>query len=203
MNYCSACGARVVRKVPPGDNLERFCCPECHAIHYQNPKIIAGTLTTQGNEVLLCKRSIEPRKGFWTLPAGFMENSETLDEAARRETLEETGARIRTHQIYSLFSLPHINQVYIFLKADLIECDFTPKAESEEVRLYRPEDIPWDALAFPTVQRTLKYFVQDLAAGNMPADTRVESVLWSRNQSPSVRFIKGFNADRNSFADEL
>ena len=204
MNYCPACGARVLSKVPPGDNRERFCCTSCEAIHYQNPRIIAGTLTTEDNQILMCKRSIEPRKGFWTLPAGFMENGETLDEAARRETLEETGARVATRRIYSLFSLPHIHQVYIFLRARLLECDFKPRAESEEVRLFAPEDIPWDQIAFPTVSRTLKYFLEDLQAGTdtdnaenedesaMPVPF-VESIIWSREPSPGVKFLPDFN----------
>ena len=195
MNYCSACGEKVVLQVPPGDNRERFCCPSCNAIHYQNPRIIAGSLTTQDRGVLMCKRAIEPRKGMWTLPAGFMENGETLDEAARRETLEETGGHIGTRSIYSLFSLPHIHQVYIFLRANLIECDFQPRAESEEVRLIAPEDIPWSELAFPTVQRTLKYYLEDLERGQEPDTPRVEEIIWSGIASPSVHFSGGFRPD--------
>lgn len=198
MNYCSACGEKVVLRVPPDDNRERFCCPSCTAIHYQNPRIIAGTLTTQGEQVLMCKRSIEPRFGLWTLPAGYMENGETLDECARRETLEEAGARVDTYRIYSLFSLPHIHQVYIFLRATLVECDFKPHAESSEVALFSPDDIPWKELAFPTVERTLRYFLEDLASGTEPEAPRVEEIIWSGHPNPKVRFSDGFQELRSS-----
>ena len=115
MRFCSECGASVERKIPAGDTHERYVCTQCGAIHYTNPKIVAGTLPIWGNQVLLCQRAIEPRKGFWTLPAGFLENGETILEGAIRETREEAEAEVLDPHLYTIFSLPHISQVYVFL----------------------------------------------------------------------------------------
>ena len=114
MNYCSLCGARTEIKVPEGDSLPRSVCTACHTIHYQNPRVIAGTLPIWRDQVLLCKRAIAPRDGYWTLPAGFLENSETIAEGAARETMEEANAKVSDLQLYTVFSLPHISQVYTF-----------------------------------------------------------------------------------------
>ena len=119
MNYCSLCGAHTEIKVPEGDSLPRSVCTACHTIHYQNPRVIAGTLPIWRDQVLLCKRAIAPREGYWTLPAGFLENSETIAEGAARETMEEANAKVRDLQLYTVFSLPHIFQVYMFFRADL------------------------------------------------------------------------------------
>lgn len=116
MKFCSECGQPVIQRIPEGDSRLRFVCGHCHTIHYQNPNIVAGVLPTWGSRVLLCRRAIEPRRGYWTLPAGFMENGETLEQAARRETVEEACARVGPTSLYQLFDLPHINQVHVFLQ---------------------------------------------------------------------------------------
>jgi ADP-ribose pyrophosphatase YjhB (NUDIX family) len=144
MNYCSSCGARVETKVPEGDTFPRFVCTECHTIHYQNPRIIAGTLPVWQDQVLLCKRAIAPRHGYWTLPAGFLENSETIAAGAARETMEEANAQVSDLSLYSVFSLPHISQVYTFFKADLEGPSYSSGPESLEVELFFEQDIPWD-----------------------------------------------------------
>ena len=148
-------------KVPDGDNRERHVCDSCGVIHYVNPRIIAGTLPTYEGKVLLCRRAIEPRKGYWTLPAGFMENGETSAEAAARETIEEAEAEVNLHGLYTVFNLPHISQVYLFYRADVIDGKFGAGVESLESQLFEEQDIPWDELAFPTIHRTLKLYFED------------------------------------------
>lgn len=120
MNFCSACGASVDYIVPEDDTRERAVCSGCDTVHYQNPKVITGTLPVWGDRVLLCKRAIEPRRGYWTLPAGFLENGETAETGAARETMEEANAEVSQPTLYTVFSLPHISQVYMFFKAELI-----------------------------------------------------------------------------------
>ena len=161
MKFCSQCASPVEQRIPEGDNRLRFVCPQCQTIHYQNPRIIAGCLPVWGEQVLLCRRAIEPRRGFWTLPAGFMENGETLEQAAARETLEEACARVHGMQLYTLFDLPHINQVYMLFRAELADLDFAAGEESLEVRLFDEQQIPWSELAFPTIGRTLECFFAD------------------------------------------
>ncbi len=165
MKFCSGCGAPLMRKIPQGDNRERFVCSECEAIHYQNPKIVAGCVPEWEGRVLLCRRAIEPRHGYWTLPAGFMENDETAVEAASRETLEEANARVEILGLYTLFNLPHINQVYMLFRARLLDIDYTPGEESLDVELFDVDAIPWQELAFPTILHTLEYYQQDLQRG--------------------------------------
>jgi ADP-ribose pyrophosphatase YjhB (NUDIX family) len=161
MKYCSQCGHLLSQKIPQGDNRLRHVCDQCQAIHYQNPRIVAGCLPVWGEQVLLCRRAIQPRYGLWTLPAGFMENGETIEQAAMRETAEEACARVRNLQLYTLFDLPHINQVYMLFRAELEDLDFAAGEESLEVQLFDEVDIPWSELAFPTIGRTLEYFFAD------------------------------------------
>ena len=127
MKYCSVCGSTVEISIPAGDNRPRHICVECETIHYQNPKIVAGCLPVQGSRVLLCKRAIDPQYGKWTLPAGFMENGESLEEAAMRESIEEANASLETLRLYTVISLPHINQVYMMFLADLTDADYSPE----------------------------------------------------------------------------
>jgi ADP-ribose pyrophosphatase YjhB (NUDIX family) len=134
-------------------------------VHYQNPKLVAGCLAEWGDQVLMCRRAIEPRHGLWTLPAGFMENGETTREAALREALEEANARVEIIELYSLYDLPHISQVYCLFRARLLDLDLHPGAESLEVRLFREEEIPWDALAFASITRTLQSYFEDRRTG--------------------------------------
>jgi ADP-ribose pyrophosphatase YjhB (NUDIX family) len=155
----------VSLRVPDGDNRDRFCCDACGTIHYQNPKLVLGTVPTWGDQVLLCRRAIEPRYGFWTLPAGFMENGETTAEGAARETAEEAGAQIEMGALYSVIDVPHVDQVHLFFQARVIDLRFDPGPESLEVRLFTEADIPWDQLAFRTVEQTLRWYFEDRQAG--------------------------------------
>jgi ADP-ribose pyrophosphatase YjhB (NUDIX family) len=166
VNFCSHCGAPVRQGVPAGDDRPRHICDQCGVIHYQNPKIIAGCIPVWENQVLLCRRAIEPRKGCWTLPAGFMEQGETLAQAASREAWEEANVRVQTSDLYTLFSLPHISQVYAFFLADMVENQFFPGAESLETRMFDEADIPWEEIAFETVFRTLTHFFVDRKSGS-------------------------------------
>ncbi len=166
MKFCSHCGESVVLRVPEGDNRERFVCDNCHTIHYQNPNIVAGCIPEWEGRILLCKRAIEPRYGLWTLPAGFMENGETTEQAAMRETREEAGAIVEITNLYGLFSIPHISQVYMLYHGVLVDGDYEPGSESLECRLFDEQSIPWDKLAFPVVKETLQRYFADRKRGN-------------------------------------
>ena len=156
MKFCSTCGSpRVERVVPNGDSLVRDVCAACGTIHYQNPKVVVGCLPEWEDKVLLCKRAIEPRMGLWTLPAGFLENGETLASGAIRETLEEADARVAVGDLYAVISLPQISQVYMMFRARLLDLGFGPGPESLEVRLFDENEMPWESLAFRTIARTL------------------------------------------------
>lgn len=166
MNFCSHCGASLSFRIPPGDSLPRFICDQCGMIHYQNPRMVIGCIPEWEDKILLCRRAIEPRHGFWTLPAGFMENGETTAEAAARETLEEASARVEIGAAFSMFSLPHISQVHLLFRAKLLDLDYAAGTESLEVALFREADIPWDTLAFSSVRNTLRHFYADQRLGN-------------------------------------
>lgn len=148
-------------RVPEGDTLPRHVCNHCDAIHYQNPKIVAGCIPEWGDKILLCKRAIEPQLGKWTLPAGFMENGETVQEAAARETREEALAHVSEMALFGMFNIPHVNQVYVMFRARMPECEFGPGIESLSCELVTEAQIPWSELAFPVVDRTLKLFFED------------------------------------------
>lgn len=165
MNFCSHCGHRVEFRVPEGDSLPRHVCPSCQTIHYSNPKMVVGCIPEWEDRILLCRRAIEPKYGLWTLPAGFMENGETTAEGAARETWEEAGARIRLGELYTLYNLPHINQVYFMFRAQLTDLDFAPGVESLETKLFTENEIPWDEIAFKTVHATLRQYFEDRRAG--------------------------------------
>ena len=165
MKFCSECGAGVTLKIPDGDALYRHVCDHCHTIHYQNPKVIVGCIVEWEDRVLMCKRSIEPRHGLWTLPAGYMENGETTAQGAARETLEEANAVVEIGEIYALYNVPHINQVYVLYRAQLLDLNFGPTSESSEVKLCHEADIPRDHLAFATVRNTLQHYYADRKAG--------------------------------------
>ena len=166
MKFCSNCGNSVVKKIPEGDNRERYVCEHCHTIHYQNPRVIAGVLPIYGDQILLCRRAIEPRHGFWTLPAGFLENGESSLQGALRECHEEANALVVEPQLYALFDISYINQVYVFYRAQLAEPRFNPTFESSEVALFNEADIPWAELAFPVVELALDHFLNDRQRGD-------------------------------------
>ncbi|QIB51047.1 NUDIX hydrolase [Pseudomonas sp. OIL-1] len=182
MKFCSQCGEAVSERIPAGDNRVRFVCAHCETIHYQNPRIVAGCLVTHEHQVLLCRRAIEPRHGFWTLPAGFMENGETTEQAALRETWEEARARVEAQQLYMLFNLPHINQVYMFFRGQLADMEFAAGEESLEVRLFSESDIPWDQLAFPTISKTLRQYYTDIHTREFPV--RMLDIPWPPHRRP-------------------
>lgn len=175
MKFCSQCGATVSHKIPEGDNLPRYICDNCNAIHYQNPRVIAGCIAEWQDSILLCKRAIEPRYGLWTLPAGFMENRETTAEGAAREAMEEANARIQNISLFSVFSIPHISQVYMMYRGDLDQGFASAGQESLEVDLFREQDIPWNELAFPVMRETLKLYFADKKAGRF--DTHNGDIL--------------------------
>ncbi len=166
MKFCSECAHPIQKKIPQGDNRERSVCTQCGTIHYVNPRIIAGCLPTFEGKILLCKRAIEPRKGFWTLPAGFMEEGETLEEGAIRETVEEAGIDVSCDQLLTSISVPHISQVHVFFLANMPNASHAQStSESLDVKLFDVKDIPWQEIAFPTVKKTLKHYLDDLDAG--------------------------------------
>jgi len=171
MNFCSQCGEQVIQRIPEGDSRLRYVCEHCHTIHYQNPNIVAGSLPVWEGKVLLCRRAIEPRLGYWTLPAGFMENGESVEQAARRETVEEACATLHNLHLYTLIDVPHISQVHVFYRAELLSPDFAAGVESLDVQLFDEADIPWDELAFHTVRRTLECFFADRRKGVFPVHT--------------------------------
>jgi ADP-ribose pyrophosphatase YjhB (NUDIX family) len=165
MKYCSNCAAPVAKRIPPGDSVPRWVCDTCGEIHYQNPKLVVGAIPEWEGRLLLCRRAIEPRYGYWTLPAGFMENDETAGQAALRETLEEAGARIQLLAPFSLISVPYVNQVHLFYRAQLLDLEFKPGEESLEVALVEETQVPWKDIAFRTVGLTLKHWFADRKAG--------------------------------------
>ncbi len=165
IEHCQVCGTPVAHKVPADDNRERAVCPACGHIHYVNPLNVVGTLPVWGDQVLLCKRNIEPRKGFWTLPAGFMELGETTDEGAARETDEEAGAHIELQGLYCVLNVVTAGQVHLFYRARLLDTEFSPGPETMEARLFHQHEIPWDDLAFRTVRMTLERYYADREKG--------------------------------------
>ena len=165
MKFCSNCAAPVVKRVPPGDSVPLWVCDACGEIHYQNPKLVVGAVPEWDGRLLLCRRAIEPRYGYWTLPAGYMENDETAGQAALRETLEEAGARIELLAPFSLISVPYVNQVHLFYRARLLDLELKPGEESLEVALYEEAGVPWKEIAFRTVGLTLKHWFADRKAG--------------------------------------
>jgi ADP-ribose pyrophosphatase YjhB (NUDIX family) len=165
IKFCNSCGAAVTHRIPEGDSLERAVCDACGIVHYVNPKIVVGCLPTYGERILICKRAIEPRYGLWTLPAGFMENNESAAEGAAREALEEANAKVEIEDLYTVYSIPNISQVYMMFRARLVDPDVSPGIESLEVKLVREDEIPWDQLAFAMVKLTLEHFLADRRRG--------------------------------------
>lgn len=186
MKHCPKCGETTRAVTPEGDNRVRDVCTSCETVHYSNPKIVTGCLPvwTDGR-ILLCRRSIEPRFGLWTLPSGFMENDESLEEGALRETQEEARVECRITRLFSVFSLPHVNQVYFLFLARMKDLSFGPTPESSEVELFHLGDVPWDELAFRPVEFALREFERD------PEDPVVRSASYRRG--PGDPWILGAN----------
>jgi ADP-ribose pyrophosphatase YjhB (NUDIX family) len=161
-NFCSQCGKESIRFViPSGDTLPRHVCDSCQTIFYENPKIVVGTVTTYQDKFLLCKRAIEPQKGFWTYPAGYLENKESLEEGAHREANEEAGITIKLSRLIGTYSLTGINQIHIIYAAEMLTPDYSPGEESLEVALFSQEEIPWNELAFPVIHWALTAYIQN------------------------------------------
>lgn len=177
MKFCSHCGQPVECRIPEGDNLPRYVCTACHTIHYQNPKIVAGCIPEWEDRILLCRRAIEPRHGLWTLPAGFMENRETTQQAALRETWEEARARVEIESLFAVFSIPHISQVYMLFRGRLAAPDFAPGPESLETALFSEAEIPWEELAFPVIEMTLRRYFEDRRAHGRGTSTHLGEIV--------------------------
>ncbi|HET7793416.1 MAG TPA: NUDIX hydrolase [Rhizobacter sp.] len=163
--HCKACGSPVQYTIPADDNRERATCTVCGTVHYENPLNVVGTLPVWKDKVLLCRRNIEPRHGFWTLPAGFMELGETTEQGAIRETTEEAGARVELQGLYTLLNVVRVGQLHLFYRARLLDTDFAPGPETIEAQLFAEAEVPWDDLAFRTVRETLKCFFEDRRQG--------------------------------------
>lgn len=151
--------------------MPRHVCVRCNVIHYRNPKLVVGTLPVWEDRVLLCRRAIEPCYAKWTLPAGFMENHETVAAAALRETEEEAGARIELGEMYTVISVPHISQVHVIYRARLLDLDYAAGEETLEIGLFGEHELPWDEIAFRTIGMTLRYYFADRRAGCYPLRT--------------------------------
>ena len=165
MNYCSDCGGTISKRVPENDTAERCVCDSCHKVFYQNPTIIAGCLAEWEGKVLLCQRAIEPRIGTWTLPAGFMEIGESIEQAAVREACEETGANIKIDALYSVFYVEQTNQVYIIYRGRMLSPNIDAGDESLEVRLFERDEVPWENIFYPAIQTIVKRFFDEFAKG--------------------------------------
>lgn len=161
MAYCLQCGHQAEHKIPEGDHKPRLVCPNCHYIHYENPKVICGAIVIHEGKVLLCRRAIEPRYGYWTLPAGFMEIGETMAEGAARETVEEADAMAIYPHLYCLYDIPDIGQIYILYLTELQDGKYNVGPESLECALFEEQDIPWEEIAFEAVKRTLNHYFND------------------------------------------
>lgn len=165
MKYCSECGEKLSLLIAENDSQPRHTCTACGYVHYRNPNIIAGCIIEHNGKVLLCQRAIEPKIGAWTLPAGFMEIDESIEEAAVRETWEEANAKVEINSLYSVFHVAEMNQVYIIYRATLLNDDFSPGPESLQVKLFEPSEIPWDELFYPAINDILQRFKIDLQLG--------------------------------------
>lgn len=166
IKHCKLCGTVVAYRLPDdGDTKERAVCTGCQTVHYENPLNVVGTVPHWGDKVLLCKRNIEPRRGKWTLPAGFMELGETTAEGAARETDEEAGAQIEMQELFTLLNVARVGQVHLFYRARLLSDKFNPGFETMEARLFAQDEIPWDEIAFRTVKETLEHYFADRQAG--------------------------------------
>ncbi|MCS2611117.1 NUDIX hydrolase [Halomonas dongshanensis] len=165
--FCPRCGhSPLAHRIPAGDTHERLCCSACGYIDYDNPKVIAGAIIEEQGQLLLCQRGIPPRVGTWTLPAGFMERGESVEEAAYREVWEETGIQTDILSPYSIFSVPPTNELYIIYRARLREWTEAPGHETLAVRWFAPEEIPWEEIFYPAIRQILERYIDENAGGS-------------------------------------
>lgn len=182
--FCPQCGSGdLSRRQPDGDTHERLTCGACGYIHYENPKVIAGCIIEREGRYLLCQRGIAPRIGTWTLPAGFMENGETTEQAALREVWEETGVRAEILSPYSIFSVPRISEVYIIFRACALEITGQHGPETLAYRFFAPEDIPWDAIYYPAIRQILERYIEERQAG-------VYGIYMGNDDTGKVHFMR-------------
>ena len=177
MNFCSKCGHEISFGKIPNDEKPRFHCTNCKTIHYQNPNIVAGCLPIWQDKVLLCRRAIEPRKGFWNVPAGYLENEETVEAGAMREVWEEAMAKVSILSLHLVYSIPQFNQVYMLFLAELSEPIFDVGIESLEVKLFSESEIPWNEIAFSSSTKALEYYFEDRKKGKFT--THLDKFVWS------------------------
>lgn len=180
MKFCSSCAAPVELIVPEGDHLPRHVCTSCKTVHYLNPRIITGCVPQWQGKILLCKRAIEPRLGYWTVPAGFMENGEAVQDGAAREAVEEALARVKIGSLLSIVNVIRAHQVHITFRADLLDPDVGVGPESLEVGLYDEAEIPWSDIAFLSVEFALRRYFEDRRAGREIAHFR--DIDWQDGQ---------------------
>ena len=175
LKHCRECGSAIAYRLPDdGDTRERAICTVCHTVHYENPLNVVGTVPwwgETGEQILLCKRNIEPRRGTWTLPAGFMEHGETTSQGAARETDEEAGASIELQDLFTVMNVVRVGQVHLFYRARLLSTHFNPGHETMEARLFTEDEIPWDEIAFRTVRDTLERSFDDRRRGHWGVHT--------------------------------
>jgi ADP-ribose pyrophosphatase YjhB (NUDIX family) len=178
MKYCSSCGETVVQRIPKGDTKERWICDRCDTVHYQNPKVVVGCVPEKDGKILLCKRAIEPRSGYWTVPAGFMEIGETIAEGAARETLEEACAEVTIGHLFASVDVPQAGQLHLFFTASL-ESGFSAGEESLDVALFSKDEIPWDEIAFRSGKYALKKYLEDAGQNN---GVHIHEVVFNRGK---------------------
>jgi len=181
IKFCSCCGGTMEQGIPDGDDHMRAICTKCGFIHYLNPKVVVGCIPQWRDQILMCKRNIEPGKGKWTLPAGYLENSETMEAGAARETLEETQAMVNITGPCRLFNIPHVNQIYMIFRAEMLSDKFGPTSESTHVQLFRKEEIPWDDIAFSVIHKTLEDFFSDKSQA--PHSFQIKTILNTQKQN--------------------
>lgn len=165
MKYCSHCGGPVQTRVPAGDHFQRAVCDHCGRIHYRNPKVVVGCIPVRGKRIIMCRRAIEPRLGYWTFPAGFLELGETAAEGAAREALEETGVGVDIENLLAVLDIPQVGQIYMAYRARARDGEPHPTEESSEAVFMCEDEIPWGEIAFPSIHESLKFFFADRAAG--------------------------------------
>ncbi len=178
MKHCSNCGSLVINKIPDGDNRHRWVCEQCNTVHYQNPRIVVGCVPEQDDRVLLCRRAIEPRHGYWTVPAGFMELGETMEQGAARETLEEACAKVEIGHLFASVDVVEAGQVHMFFTANLLG-DFGVGDESLESALFRETEIPWSDIAFRSGKFALEKYFEDAGRNN---GVHMHQVIWKGRQ---------------------
>ncbi len=178
MKHCSRCGSLVFKKIPDGDNRHRWVCDRCSTVHYQNPKIVVGCVPEKDGRILLCRRAIEPRYGCWTVPAGFMELGETMEQGAARETLEEACADVEIGHLFASVDVIEAGQVHVFFTANLLG-DYGAGDESLESALFREQEIPWSDIAFRSGKFALEKYFEDAGQNN---GVHMHQVIWKGRQ---------------------